>query len=122
MWGEFEMLHARILALLLVLGALGFVAQNAAQANMAPPLDEFRLGLAIDKTKDGPQITNIEKDSIADKAGLKKGDLILAIDRRYAKKLSSADLKSFADDAHVWPVDLIVVRDGEEVLSFRLQS
>jgi len=116
------MIGARILALLVALGAFGFLAQDTAQANMAPPLEEFRLGLAIQKTKDGPLITKIEKDSVAEKAGLKKGDVILAVDRRYAKKLSSADLNSFANDVHVWPVELIVVRDGEEILDFRLES
>ena len=116
------MIRARILALIVALGAFGFLLQNTAQANMAPPLDEFRLGLELEKTKDGPLITKIEKNSVAEKAGLKKGDLILAVDRRYAKKLSSTDLKSFANDVHVWPVEIIVVRDGDEILDFRLQS
>jgi predicted metalloprotease with PDZ domain len=116
------MIRARILALFVALGAVALLTQSVAQANMAPPLQEFHLGLAVEKTKEGPRIIKIEKDSVAEKAGLKNGDVILAVDRRYAKKLSDADLKSFANDVHVWPVELIVVRDGEDILDFRLQS
>lgn len=116
------MIRARILAFIVALGAFAFLVQSGAQANMAPPLEEFRLGLAVEKTTDGPRITQIEKGSVADKAGLKKGDLILAVDRRYAKKLSEADLNSFANDIHVWPVELIVVRGDEKILDFHLES
>lgn len=116
------MIRARFLGYLVALVIAGGLVAPLARANMAPPLQEFRLGFTVEKTSDGPRITSIEKNSVAEKAGLRKGDLILAIDRRYAKTLSSADLKAFTDDVHVWPVKLIVVRNGEEVLDIHLES
>lgn len=116
------MIGTRILALLMVFGTIGFLMQDTARANMAPPIEEFHLGLAVEKTDEGPRITKIEKNSVAENAGLKKGDLILAVDRRYAKKLSDDDLKSFAEDVHVWPVDVIVVRDGENIVDVHLEQ
>jgi predicted metalloprotease with PDZ domain len=116
------MIRARFLACLVAIALAVGLAVGLAHANMAPPLEEFRLGLSVEKTRYGARIIDVEGNSVAEKAGLKKGDLILAVDRRYAKKLSAADLKALTDDAHVWPVSLIIVRNGEEILDFRLQS
>lgn len=95
---------------------------GSASANMAPPLDEFRLGLSLTSSSDGPKIAKVDKGSVAAKAGVEVGDVILAIDRRYAKTYSKKELKAFAGDVHVWPVEIIVLRKGREVITLRLES
>jgi predicted metalloprotease with PDZ domain len=92
----------------------------ASQANMAPPLG-YRLGITVEKTPEGPRIASINKDSEAARAGLRVGDIILAIDGRYAKTLSDSDLKAFSEERHSWPMNLIVAR-GDEVITLRVPS
>ncbi|MFO1187051.1 MAG: PDZ domain-containing protein [Alphaproteobacteria bacterium] len=83
---------------------------SGAPANMAPPTREFRMGLTLSAGEDGPQVASLAKDGVAAKNGLKVGDVLLAIDQRYHKAMSAGDLKSFAEDAHVFPVELVVLR------------
>jgi predicted metalloprotease with PDZ domain len=88
------------------------------RANMAPPMD-FIVGLTLEKTADGPRIATIAKGGVADKAGLKVGDLILGIDEHYAKTMSDEDLRAFTDDSHPWPFEVIVAR-GNDIVTVRL--
>lgn len=93
-----------------------------ARANLAPPGKEYRLGLTLEQTADGPRIAALDKNGEAAKAGLAKGDLILAIDRRYAKVMSADDLKAVTDEPHIWPMDFIIVRNRDEVVVIRIES
>ena len=114
------MTRMRVLAVLVVLGFAALLAPPIAQANMAPPRD-FVVGLTLEKTTDGPRIKTIEKGGAAEEAGLRVGDLILGIDQRYAKLMSDADLKAFAEDPHPWPFEIIIVRDGG-IMTMRVSS
>ena len=100
--------------------ALAFVLFStiASQANMAPP-QGYRLGIAIEKTQEGPRIIAVNKGSEAERAGLQKGDLILGVEGRYAKTFSDSELKAFTDDMHSWPIQLIIAR-GDEVIALRV--
>ena len=103
-----------------VFGLALMLAASTASANMAPPLNEYRLGVKLDRTRQGVLVLTLEPGGAAEKAGLKTGDLILAIDRRYSRSFSRDDLKAFAEDTHVWPVQLILVRHGTEVMDLQI--
>ena len=103
-----------------VLGLAVMLAASAATANVAPPLNEYHLGIALERTRQGVVVLKVEPGRAAEKAGLKTGDLILAIDRRYSRSFSRDDLKAFAEDTHAWPVQLILVRHGTEVMDLRI--
>ncbi len=92
---------------------------SSVHANMAPPVEAFHLGLKLESIRTGARVLQVEKGLAADKMGVRAGDIILAIDRRYARSFSKADLKAFQDEEHVWPLELIVVRDGRDVIELR---
>ncbi len=106
------------LPLYVLLCAFALALSSEAPANMAPPTHEYRLGLTLAKSGEGPQIASLAKEGVAAKSGLKVGDVLLAIDQRYHKAMSEADLKSFAEDAHVFPVELVVLRGSERVSTY----
>jgi predicted metalloprotease with PDZ domain len=110
------------LALLLLAAAFGLSTETSVRANMAPPVHRFFVGVTLEKGDDGPRIASVTKGQAGDKAGLLVGDVILAVDSRYWKALSDADLKTFAEDEHIWPVDVIIVRDREDVTSFHIEG
>lgn len=116
------MTHFPTLAALLIIAAFGLQAEGPARANMAPPVHEFRFGMTLQKTSEGPRIASIEKGGAADHYGLQVGDLIIAVESRYWKAMSDADLKSFAEEIHTWPISIIAVRNDEDVMSLYIQG
>ncbi|MFZ1988931.1 MAG: PDZ domain-containing protein [Alphaproteobacteria bacterium] len=110
------MIKSNLLVVLAVLLAMPF----ASRANMAPPLG-YRLGIAVEKTQEGPRIVSVDKGSEAARSGLQIGDIILGVDGRYAKTFSDSDLKAFTDERHSWPMNLILAR-GDEVITLRVPS
>jgi C-terminal processing protease CtpA/Prc len=108
------MRHLVLLALI-VMTAAGLAPVAPARANMAPPQHEFRLGLGLERTDEGFRVSSLEKGGTAERAGLLIGDVVLAIDGRYAKAYSAADVKSLLEDMHNWPVSFIIVRNREDV-------
>ena len=97
------------------------VAPVAVHANMPPP-EPFVLGITATMTPDGLRITSVTKGSRADTAGLKAGDLILGEDGRYVKSLKPDELKDFVQGWHHWRADLVIVRDGKEILSVHIAA
>lgn len=77
--------------------------------------DENRamLGIATDVTEKGAEITSVNKESAAEKAGLKKGDIITKIGDR---TIDDADDVTGAVRSHKPgdKVDLIITREGKE--------
>lgn len=103
-----------------LLCTIALALASGAPANMAPPTREYHLGLTLAQGGEGPQIVSLTKDGVAAKNGLKTGDILLAVDQRYHKAMSAADLKSFAEDAHVFPIELVVLR-GEHVSTYFIE-
>ena len=77
------------------------------------PADERPwLGAAIVPTPDGPAISSVIADSPADKAGLKRGDLVKSIDGTAVSDM--ADLRDALKDRKVGDsVALSITRDGD---------
>ena len=95
--------------------AAPMLAAGCAMANMAPPVHEFHAGLTVACTRDGLKISTLEKDGAAQRAGVQIGDLVLAVDGRWFRAMSAADIKAFAEDIHGWPIHLILVRGRQSV-------
>jgi C-terminal processing protease CtpA/Prc len=111
---------ARALALFVVAFALIFGAvhwHGLANANIALPRVEYSMGLTLQSTTAGPKVASVDPKSAGAKHGIKKGDLILAIDGRYAKTLPRESLKDFATGKHDWRTDVILVRNNKDVIT-----
>jgi C-terminal processing protease CtpA/Prc len=60
-------------------------ASLPARADIAPPYPEFHTGVTIDEAEPFPKVTAVAKNSPAEKAGVKAGDLVLALGNSYSK-------------------------------------
>jgi S1-C subfamily serine protease len=109
------------LAVLLSIAAIGLSTEAPVRANMAPPTHEFRVGLTLEKSAEGPRVGSLEKNGVAERNGLRVDDVILAIDQRYYKAMSAGDLKSFTDDVHLFPIELVILRDSERVSTYSVE-
>lgn len=109
--------HAVVIFLL-----AGFAGGSHAIADVPPPYDPFGIGARLEEAVPFPKFVEVQRGGPAEKAGLKKGDGVIAIDGRYSK--SSAPFYFFArglqgpkDSA----VDLVILRDGSSVLVVRIK-
>jgi C-terminal processing protease CtpA/Prc len=64
--------------------ALAF-AVSPSRADIAPPYPEFTAGIEITEGQPYPKIASVAKNSPAEKAGLKSGDVVLAMNGVYSK-------------------------------------
>jgi C-terminal processing protease CtpA/Prc len=114
--------RAATLTVWLIVALFVVPGETPARANMAPPVHEFHVGLTLERTAEGFRVTAVEKGSPAGRVMMKVGDLILGIDARYWKKFTDADIKSFVNDVHTWPITLIVLRtDGESIETIAIE-
>lgn len=69
-----------------VLALLGFLFFSIpVRADIAPPYPEFQTGVDIAEGEPYPKISKVAKGSPADKAGVKTGDSVLALNGAYGK-------------------------------------
>jgi C-terminal processing protease CtpA/Prc len=106
----------RAIAFLLV-AAFAFAAP--ARADIAPPYPEFHTGLQIVENEPYPKVAAVAKNSPADKAGVKAGDLVLALNGAYGKTNVPFYfwLKGLRGPKNS-KAQLIVLRNGSEVLVY----
>jgi hypothetical protein len=95
---------------------------HSASANMAPPVHDFRAGLALARNAEGLRVTSLEKNGTAEKVGVHVGDILLSIDGHWFKAMPAADVKAFVEAVHGWPIELILVRDRARVQSLTLKK
>lgn len=55
------------------------------RADIAPPYPEFHAGVDISEAEPYPKVTAVTKNSPAEKAGVKAGDFVLALNSAYSK-------------------------------------
>ena len=73
-----------------------------------------RAGMWFNESTDGFKIVDVTKGTPADKAGLKKDDVITAVDGTPAKRIKLYDLRRrLRNDAPGTVVDFMVARDGK---------
>jgi C-terminal processing protease CtpA/Prc len=56
-----------------------------ARADIAPPYPEFTTGVDISEGEPYPKVTAVAKNSPAEKAGVRPGDAVLALNGAYGK-------------------------------------
>ncbi len=91
------------------------------QANMAPP-EPFALDVGVANDKDGLRITSVQKGSRAENAGLKVGDIILGIDGRYVKSLTSNEQQELVIGRHTWQAEVIIVRNHRDIMIIKVRG
>ena len=101
-----------------ILAMLGFLFLTLpARADIAPPYPEFETGVSVDEAEPYPKVSKVAKGSPAEKAGVKAGDFVLALNGAYGKTPApfyfwAKGLRGPKDSK----MQLIVLRNDSEVL------
>lgn len=94
-------------------------AASPSRADIAPPYPEFHAGVDIVEGQPYPKVASVTKNSPAAKAGVKTGDLVLALNGAYSKPVAPfyfwlKGLRGPKNSA----MQLIVLRDNSQVFVF----
>jgi len=113
----------RLLAAMTLACTLAFLMMAAAgRADVPPPYEVYDIGSTLEEGEPFPVFANVIKAGPADKAGIKKGDGVIAIDGGYSK--GSAPFYFFARQLG-GPrnsfISLVLLRDGHQVLTVRVK-
>ena len=93
-----------------------------ARADMPPAYAEFGIGARLEEADPFPKLAQIVRGSPADKAGLKQGDAVLAIDGSYSKS-GRVPFYFFARGMRGREgstVELVILRDNQQVFTRKL--
>ena len=106
----------------LAVAAFAFLGALLAKADIPPPYEPYGIGAGLEAADPFPKLAGVQRGGPADKAGLKNGDGVIAIDGSYAK--GGAPFYFFARGLR-GPKDstaeLVVLRDGHSVLVAKVQ-
>ena len=102
--------------------AFAFLCASSALADIPPPYEPYGIGAGLEAAEPFPRLAGVQHGGPADKAGLKNGDGVIAIDGSYAKGgapfyFFARGLRGPKDSA----VELVVLRDGHSVLVVKVQ-
>ncbi|MCE9521274.1 MAG: PDZ domain-containing protein [Alphaproteobacteria bacterium] len=100
----------------------GFAGVSQGLADVPPPYDPYGIGARLEEAIPFPKFVEVARGGPAEKAGLKAGDGVIAIDGRYSK--GSAPFYFFArglQGPENSTVDVVVLRDGSSVFVVRVK-
>ena len=112
----------RLLALVVVAFAALAGWASSGRADMPPPYDPYGIGARLEEGQPFPRLTDFHKNGPADKAGLKKGDAVIAIDGGYSAA-GRAPFYFFArgmQGPRNSTVELVILRDNQRVFTVKL--
>ena len=99
-----------------------FIAVRGSRADVPPPYEVYSIGATLAQGEPFPVVANVVKGGPADKAGVKTGDGVIAIDGGYSK--GSAPFYFFARQLggpHNSVVELVLLRDAHQVLTVKVK-
>ena len=112
----------RVFAFLAAFGAVFLAGVFQASADIPPPYAEYTIGASMAEGEPFPKIDAVGKGGPAEKAGVKVGDLVLALNGAYSK--TNAPFYFFAKGLR-GPKDsvaeLIVLRDDAQVIVIKIK-
>jgi hypothetical protein len=79
----------------------------------------FVMGVRLQMTPAGARVTEIDGGRTESPHGIRRGDLILAVDRIYIQALTPAQRQGFASGVQRRPVKVLLVRNGRDVIEVR---
>jgi C-terminal processing protease CtpA/Prc len=91
-------------------------------ADIPPPYTEYTIGASMTESEPFPKIDRMTKGGPAEKAGVRVGDLVLALNGAYSK--SNAPFYFFAKGLRGPKnsvAELIVLRNGAQVLVIKVK-
>ena len=95
---------------------------SSARADVPPPYDPFGIGARLEEAEPFPKLAQVQRGGPAERAGLKNGDGVIAIDGSYAK--GNAPFYFFARGLQGPKnsiVELVVLREGRQVLVVKIR-
>lgn len=92
-----------------------------ARADIPPPYALYGIGAQITEAEPYPVISGVSKDSPADKAGVRKGDAVIAIDGTYPKGIPSYYFVRSLKGRQGSVVELVLLREERRVLVVRVK-
>lgn len=107
--------------LFFVLIAFMFVT-SATRADVAPDYVVYTIGAQLEEADPFPKLTKVTAGGPSEKAGLKNGDAVIAIDGSYSKGV--APFYFFArglQGPRNSVVELVILRDGKSVSTVRIK-
>lgn len=99
-----------------------FIAVGGSRADVPPPYEVYSIGATLSEGDPFPVVASVVKGGPADKAGVKTGDGVIAIDGGYSK--GSAPFYFFARQLggpQGSVVELVLLRDGHQVLTVKVK-
>lgn len=98
------------------------LAPFAALADVAPDYEPYGIGARLQEAEPFPKLTDVRRGGPAERAGLKTGDAVIAIDGSYAKGhvpfyFFASGLQGRKDSL----VELIVLREERQVLVIKVR-
>ena len=101
--------------------AAAVLAPLAAVADIPPPYELYGVGLEISEAEPFPEVSAVGKGSPAEKAGVQKGDAVIAIDGTYPKDLPFYYFARSLKGKQGTEVELILLREQRRVLVVKIK-
>ena len=91
------------------------------RADVPPPYEPHGIGMELGETDDLPAVQSVLKGGPAEKAGVKKGDEVLAVDGTYAKAVPHYYLARSVRGEKGTVVELVLLREDRLVLVVKVK-
>ena len=112
----------RVFAVVLMVCS-GLAILGLSRADMPPPYEPYGIGARLDEGDPFPKLADVRAGSPAQKAGLKSGDGVIAIDGDYSKSgrvpfyYYARGMQGRKDSV----IELVVLQDQQRVVTVKLR-
>lgn len=92
-----------------------------ARADVPPPYTLYGIGAQVSEAEPFPLVSDVAKNSPAEKAGVRKGDAVIAIDGSYPKGMPIYYFARGLKGKKGTVVELVLLREERRVLVVRVK-